>query len=104
MYYHFNTKHPGIERYGCEVCDYKCGLKSDLLRHVKDKHTPKEDMVYKCDQCTFKSEYKTSLINHINTKHLNIKQFKCDACKYESGLRGNLKRHVKAKHMKEVKK
>ncbi|XP_052745486.1 zinc finger protein 250 isoform X2 [Bicyclus anynana] len=83
--------HTAGKLYSCEMCTYKCALKSDLLRHIKI-HT--DEKPFSWELCNYKCAQKGDLIRHIKT-HTGEKPFSCELCNYKCAQRGDLIRHIK---------
>ncbi|KAL0129058.1 hypothetical protein PUN28_004033 [Cardiocondyla obscurior] len=58
---------PDGNHWKCNICDFKCVLKADVVNHTDTVHG--ENCQYKCTLCTFKTSGKAPLEQHINNKH-----------------------------------
>ncbi|XP_034935728.1 uncharacterized protein [Chelonus insularis] len=54
----------------CNICDYKCVYKSEMVSHALSVHNEKAQ--FKCSGCPFKTTARMSLEQHIIAKHLNV--------------------------------
>lgn len=78
------------KRFACIICDYKCNVKSDFLKH---KRTHAKDKRYKCKFCEYRGPY--SVLNQHMLKHTNEKLFCCTICSYRSNYKHGLDRHMR---------
>lgn len=58
---------PDGNHWKCNLCDFKCVYKADIVNHVDTVHS--ESSQYKCTLCLFKTSGKIGLEQHINNKH-----------------------------------
>ena len=108
----------------CNICDKNYMGKSNLLAHMKSKHSEKilecdickkiykntvsminhkkymhsETKTYKCNHCPWTFKWKGNLRNHVKIVHLKIKDFKCDSCSAEFAIAAKLRIHMKTVH------
>lgn len=60
---------PEGNHWKCNVCDYKCVYKSEMVSHASSSHEEKSQ--FKCSLCHYKSNNKINFDQHIHTKHGN---------------------------------
>ncbi|XP_076249064.1 uncharacterized protein LOC143188616 isoform X2 [Calliopsis andreniformis] len=60
---------PDGNHWKCNICDYKCVYKAEMVNHTTTVHD--EKCQYKCTLCSFKSSGKIMFEQHINSKHSN---------------------------------
>ena len=83
-------------KYPCNQCDFQTQRKSNLTRHIQNKHED-VNVKYNCDQCDYQASLKQHLTRHIQNKHNGVK-YLCDHCDYQAGCVDNLKVHIHRKH------
>ncbi|XP_052745767.1 oocyte zinc finger protein XlCOF6 isoform X2 [Bicyclus anynana] len=83
--------HTGAKPYSCEMCNYKCTKKSNLLQHMKT-HTGAKP--FSCEICNYKCARKHHLLDHMKT-HTGEKPFCCEICNYKSARKHHLLDHMK---------
>lgn len=82
----------------CPECSSVFKQKSDLTRHLADKHDINVTW-YNCDQCSEKFKQKGNLTRHLAYKHdVNVTWNHCDQCSEKFKQKGDLTRHLAAKH------
>merc|ERR1712012_839231 len=77
----------------CMHCDYKCGKKDNLRKHIKAVHDRTCD--FNCSQCKYKSSRKSHLKTHIKAVHEKAKDHFCPYCDYKSARKDQIKTHMK---------
>ncbi|XP_026670215.1 uncharacterized protein LOC108625488 isoform X2 [Ceratina calcarata] len=60
---------PDGNHWKCNICDYKCVYKAEMVNHASTTHDEKYQ--YKCNLCTFKGTVKIMFEQHMNSKHSN---------------------------------
>lgn len=60
---------PDGNHWKCNICDYKCVYKAEMVNHSTVTHD--EKCQYKCSLCSFKTSGKIMFDQHINSKHPN---------------------------------
>ncbi|XP_076396772.1 uncharacterized protein LOC100877621 isoform X2 [Megachile rotundata] len=60
---------PDGNHWKCNICDYKCVYKAEMVNHATVTHD--EKCQYKCNLCSFKTSGKIMFDQHINSKHPN---------------------------------
>ncbi|XP_076761656.1 uncharacterized protein LOC143429775 [Xylocopa sonorina] len=60
---------PDGNHWKCNVCDYKCVYKAEMVNHTTVTHD--EKCQYKCSSCSFKTSGKIMFEQHVNSKHSN---------------------------------
>ena len=90
------------EVHKCTLCDFKCALKGDWNKHVREVHDGKQD--WKCELCDQKFTRKLSLKEHITKIHEGQKpkkrkrNLKCSVCGHTCGSRMGMNKHIKRHH------
>ncbi|XP_053623297.1 gastrula zinc finger protein XlCGF57.1-like [Plodia interpunctella] len=79
-----------MKPFQCELCDYRCNRKPNLLNHMRT-HTGVKP--FKCNVCEHRFTAKRSLSNHIIT-HTGEKPFQCDICDFRCNRKSNLSTHI----------
>ena len=87
--YH-EQKHKASVIFQCEICHQICTCKSQLLRHIRYKHT--NEKPYKCKYCSFASVERHKLKNHLAV-HTGSLNFQCKICHKSFPNNLSLKRH-----------
>ena len=94
-----STLNEYLKPYKCPQCEYKTGLKHNLVSHVRFVHEGVK--LYNCDQCEYKTGYSTNLHRHLRT-HMNdvyaARPFACQHCDKSFTQAKSLKQHMKAVH------
>lgn len=60
---------PDGNHWKCNICDYKCVYKAEMVNHTTVTHD--EKCQYKCTSCSFKTSGKIMFEQHMNSKHPN---------------------------------
>lgn len=102
--------HINEQEYLCDMCDYRCNLKTGLQSHKRKKHLLTDEALlekskaYKCKHCDYTCGNTSRLKNHLLT-HVKAdeKPFKCMKCSYTACRKQELENHMTSKHA-EVKK
>ena len=71
--------------------------KSNLKRHVRQKHEGKRD--YKCEHCGKEYFEKRRLDGHIKREHDNVRDEQCNQCGKLFVTKEVLNKHIKYTHM-----
>ena len=75
-----------IQIYQCQVCNREFEIKKDMMRHMKNAHTEKnqrnKNVNFQCMVCEHKSETDEALVNHLADVH-NLHDITDDKKKYE---------------------
>lgn len=58
---------PDGNHWKCNICDYKCVYKADMVNHTSITHD--EKCQYKCNSCSFKTGGKIMFEQHVTSKH-----------------------------------
>ncbi|XP_044260597.1 zinc finger protein 142-like [Tribolium madens] len=91
-----------VYRFECTFCPFKAAQKVTLQLHIRNRHTPSEEIKWLCcSQCVFKTKSKSSLLRHTSVIHENtdaLQWFSCDLCNYKTQQEMNLKRHKNYNH------
>lgn len=58
---------PDGNHWKCNICDYKCVYKADMVNHTSNTHD--EKCQYKCNSCSFKTGGKIMFEQHVTSKH-----------------------------------
>ncbi|XP_015113082.1 uncharacterized protein LOC107038481 isoform X2 [Diachasma alloeum] len=66
---------PDGNHWKCNVCDYKCIYKTEMITHASTSHDEKSQ--FKCTGCPFKTSGKISFEQHIISKHINDSEVDC---------------------------
>ena len=123
--YHYTSRHKEVE---CEVCGKKimtmnmrshmashrgdpvpcpqCGKRypddRNLLSHIRNMHTPKEEMTYQCPYHACEKGFRSikKFCHHLNNMHLKayvyVCEFGCPGAKYKD--QSNIRAHYRKKH------
>ena len=123
--YHYSSRHKKIE---CKVCEKKimsidmkshmishrgdpipckeCGKRfpdrRNLLGHIRNVHTPKEEMAYQCPYLGCGNGFRSikKIVTHLNNMHFKayvyVCEFRCPGAKYKD--QSNLRAHYRKKH------
>jgi len=89
---HMVYSHVDVDRFKCDLCDYKTNIKSILKRH-QNVHSDVRDV--QCDLCESKFKSKQILKSHIDYVHNKIRDHKCDICEKAFQSKWKLDDHVK---------
>ena len=97
--------HANEKEYECNLCDYRCNLKTGLYKHKRDKHELSDEALqaksqkYRCSQCGYTTGTPSKLAVHQAT-HLNPdkKPFRCEQCSYTACRKIEINRHMISKH------
>ena len=82
----------------CEECDYQTTFKSNLTRHMENRHSNDRDSKkFECEECDKKCNSKEALKYHTNAIHSGIR-FPCEHCIYKATTQQGLKKHQVHKH------
>ena len=93
---HVDMVHLKLKPFKCQYCEYSCGYKQALQKHIQRVHSD----LNKCDECGKLLSSKYTLQNHVNIVHLQLKPYKCQYCDYSSGNGKNVTLHENAVHLK----
>lgn len=52
-------------RFTCDHCNYKSDVKSNLLEHIRAKHSPRDPNLNKCSKCEKSFLWQSSLWKHL---------------------------------------
>ena len=123
--YHYSSRHTEVE---CKVCEQKiltidikshmishrgdpipceeCGKRfpdeRNLLGHMRNVHTPKEEMAYRCPYHGCGNGFRSikNFVQHLNNMHFKayvyVCEFRCSGAKYKD--QSNLRAHYRKKH------
>ena len=94
---HIESRHLGLKKYQCDVCEFATAYAQHLRNHKEAKHEGKR---YNCDLCTSTFSLKSNLDNHKKTLHGDSKVFACDQCEYTALQFYSLKLHKESRHEK----
>ena len=89
---HIKQVHDKIKDVLCNLCDFKCSTNGHLQRHIKQVHNKIKDV--QCDKCDFKCSTNSDLTRHIKQVHDKIKDFECEICDYKCSRNSDLKQHI----------
>lgn len=102
-----NLKSEGGTSHKCSFCDFSCGNRTELYRHIGLKHAHDPTDRYTdgklrtdCVLCPFKGAHRKSLLLHLRTKHRNGRGYECKQCSYKTHHKSNFDRHVEVVHDK----
>ena len=76
----------------CQYCESSFGTSSELLRHVRYRHT--HEKRHRCTQCDYASVELSKLQRHMRS-HTGEKPYQCPNCTYAAADRFKLKRHFR---------
>ena len=104
----------------CELCNYKCTSKTDILSHKLENHEQKlsckkcnfsasklDEMkdhkiaehpavLHVCEHCDFETVHENQLLKHSRNNHLL--KFECKRCNFRAKDASDLTSHFKTKH------
>lgn len=91
----------------CNLCSYKSYFRSNLVRHIQEKHLPRFPTINKCEKCGLNFPERARLLRHLKTcgqptdpKLLpDTKFYWCDHCQYKSHRKEHITTHIKSKHL-----
>lgn len=88
----------------CDYCPYKTVVKGNLIRHIKQKHLPRDYESNKCSKCNKSYSCKATLLSHSRVCGLSqdLKRslmLSCDYCEYKTLEKCNLAKHIKFIHL-----
>ncbi|XP_063987939.1 uncharacterized protein Sov isoform X2 [Diachasmimorpha longicaudata] len=66
---------PDGNHWKCNVCDYKCIYKTEMITHASTSHDEKSQ--FKCTACPFKTSGKINFEQHVISKHVNDPEVDC---------------------------
>lgn len=93
-----------IKRFTCDICKYKCHVKTNLIKHITGQHLPRNENFY-CNKCGKNYFSKLSFKTHSQLcgidpeSLLRLKRFSCDHCKFKTHVKSVLVSHIQAKHL-----
>lgn len=85
----------------CELCEYKCKFRYNLMRHMRCKHNyVKAIATHTCEYCSFKGITKSGLNIHMVSKHTlkSTKDAKCLLCFSVFHSNSELRKHTLSNH------
>lgn len=94
--------HTKIKDFHCDQCNYSAYTRFDIVRHVKNIHTPQsENSADKriCPDCGKTVRGNNQLTLHIRKKHLMIKKYQCDLCSFASYGKYEIRSHLEHIHI-----
>ena len=98
-----SSTRPSIQ-WKCNACDYQSIRKSDLAKHIRRRHTPKDANVPKkkfpcpySDDCTFEYSRTEQLKTHREVAHSENDGFLC-FCGHIEKMSSLYRKHVKDTH------
>ncbi|KAI5636819.1 zinc-finger double domain-containing protein [Phthorimaea operculella] len=96
---HVERSHLHITKASCDICGQKCYNMVALRKHVKSRHTPKQeaDRRHICNVCG-KGFYGHAVLAHHIRTHTGEKPFKCPYCEYRAAQKSTILTHCKYKH------
>ena len=97
---HIKQKHENIKKHICEECGYNASKKSHLMKHIDGVHKKKVGEKWPCGKCGLSLTCKWSLKKHIEVVHEKVKNHVCDECGKAFAQRGTLKMHIQGVHKK----
>ena len=91
---HHNRKHLEVtEMFKCDFCDQECKFKTDLKKHVLNKHT--DHKPFSCEICGKKAKTKEAIKLH-QSVHTGAKPFSCEICQKRFTRSFGLAKHMRA--------
>lgn len=78
----------------CDFCNYSSIKKSQMKRHVANKHKNAQRNLLYCPLCEYTSIYRTEYNEHLALNHMvGEGKYICSKCSYVSESKANLYRH-----------
>ena len=89
---HKDAVHLGI-RYPCPHCDHPCTTKSNLNKHMIDKH--ERSKVF-CKMCPYHAYCESAILTHTKKEHLGL-GYDCNiaGCKYSTLQKASIQKHLR---------
>lgn len=84
------------KRFGCEICGFAFGMRSNLKRHIMTVHEDRRGFV--CGICDAAFGLKQNLATHVRVKHDKSRPFACEVCGYSFGYKQVLQNHRRNMH------
>ena len=118
LYNHHDSKHLGLLRYNCSICEVKAFHKITIERHINQQHQKQNEakiLKIGCEECQKNTEHKCfvlirnkeknfstfheSRLNKHQSRHL---KYSCNKCSYSSDIKQHISIHQKGKlHLNE---
>lgn len=99
---HILRMHKTTKSVYCDICDYACFNKTEIMIHMRNNHLPKVDDPSKlriCPYCAKVLKGNSQLNAHIKEKHLKIVKFICDKCPFKTHGSYEMRRHFEVHHL-----
>ena len=86
----------------CTICGKRFPDNRNLLGHMRNVHTPKEEMAYRCPYHGCGNGFRSikKIVQHLNNMHFKayvyVCEFRCSGAKYKD--QSNLRAHYRKKH------
>lgn len=92
---HIERVHEQQKNFGCDMCEYKCYKKFDMILHHRNIHLKdsSSDKKVLCPECGISVRNNSDLRRHHLKKHLRVKRFKCEECNFSCYEKSVLRVH-----------
>ncbi|KAK4321101.1 hypothetical protein Pmani_008085 [Petrolisthes manimaculis] len=95
--HHHRSTHKLPLRHRCKLCIFQCRTRTQLERHMQEKHGASALPPVRCTQCgkTYNAKY---IEKHFANMHENLKKYACNFCSMKYNLETALKSHIFYEH------
>ncbi|KAK3867175.1 hypothetical protein Pcinc_027342 [Petrolisthes cinctipes] len=95
--HHRRSTHKLPLRHRCKLCIFQCRTRTQLERHMQEKHGASALPPVRCTECgkTYNAKY---IEKHIANMHENLKKYSCNFCSMKYNLETALKSHIFYEH------
>merc|ERR1719300_37208 len=93
---HHNSKHLGLFRFQCSICDFKSFYKIVVRRHNEQEHSENNEgriMRIGCEKCKLDKKH-----NCLLRKRIGVHRFSCKECGHKTSVLQNMRYHQRTKH------
>ncbi|KAJ2941931.1 hypothetical protein O0L34_g10748 [Tuta absoluta] len=96
---HVERVHLHVTNAACDICGQKCYNMIALRKHVKSRHTPKQDAdrTHICNVCG-KGFFNPTILSHHLLTHTGEKPYRCPHCHHRAAQKSTILTHCKYKH------
>ncbi|XP_017050371.1 zinc finger protein 184 [Drosophila ficusphila] len=93
--YHVKSVHSTERPFGCQHCDRRFVLRTQLLSHLRTHTGEAKPRIFACQRCSKTWPTKSDLRTHMRSHNPNMERpFKCDRCSKAFFTRGHLSSHL----------